>query len=65
MDLSVDDPGVVGSYGTGHPASGQMELPRNGCDPALGTQIYTVYANCIDGTVVQRTINWTPPPVIG
>ena len=58
--LSIDNPGVVGSYGDYGP-SGDLELPPNGCDPSQGTQVYTVYAVGNDGTMTQRTINWDPP----
>ena len=58
--LSIDNPGVIGSYGDYGPA-GDLELPPNGCDPSQGTQVYTVYAVGTDGTLVRRTINWDPP----
>ncbi len=59
--LSIDNPGIVGSYGTGYPSSGQLELPPNGCDPAQGTQIYTLYALTSGQPTAQQTINWVPP----
>jgi len=58
--VSVDNPDFIGSFGEYEPI-GQLELPRNGCYPEYGQQIYTLYAFGSDGRRADRTIYWDPP----
>lgn len=58
--LSVDNPGVVGSYGQYGP-SGTTELPPNGCEPSAGEQTYTITTVGGTGPADTRTIHWQPP----
>jgi RNA polymerase sigma factor (sigma-70 family) len=58
--LSVDNPGVVGSYGP----SGTTELPPNGCEPSAGEQTYTITTIGGTGPAASRTIHWNPPAAL-
>ena len=58
--VSVDNPGVVGSYGRYGP-DGTTDLPPAGCAPGAGPQTYTVTTVGGTGPAASRTIDWTPP----
>jgi hypothetical protein len=56
--LSIDNPGVVGSYGQYGP-SGSQEIPSLGCYAGNGPQTYTIFTVGGTGPRAQRTITRT------
>lgn len=56
MALSVDNPGIVGSFGTYGP-SGTIDLPDNGCYASYGEQTYDLYT--VGGVEPQAVVNLT------
>jgi len=68
MALSIDNPGIVGSYGT-YDWHGTIEIPNLGCYLVNGEQIYTLYTVGGTGPQASKTITRTgthtaitPPP---
>ena len=58
MALSVDNPGIVGSFGTYGP-KGTIELPDLGCYLGNGEQTYTLYTVGGSGPQASKTIKRT------
>jgi hypothetical protein len=68
MALSIDNPGIVGSFGT-YDWHGTIEIPSNGCYASYGEQTYSLYTVGGTGPQASRTITRTgtytaitPPP---
>ena len=58
MALSVDNPGIVGSFGSYGP-QGTIELPDLGCYTGNGEQTYTLYTVGGSGPQASKTIRKT------
>ncbi|MTD16047.1 hypothetical protein GIS00_19095 [Nakamurella sp. YIM 132087] len=58
MALSIDNPGIVGSYGT-YDWHGTIEIPANGCYAEYGEQTYTLTTVGGEGEPATLTITRT------